>query len=102
MSDPRVVTTLDSFRAAACRRGGAAADHAASQAPSDRRIPVEVRVTVSDPFLAYRRARDGDGGAFLETTGGQPGWGYFGVDPVERRPPRAHEINPPGIWRDVG
>ncbi|MEM4780129.1 MAG: anthranilate synthase component I family protein, partial [Halalkalicoccus sp.] len=24
------------------------------------------------------------GGSYLETTGGQPGWGYFGVDPVER------------------
>ncbi|RZV12485.1 aminodeoxychorismate synthase subunit I [Natrinema hispanicum] len=84
MSDPRVVTTLDSFRAAASSRGGAAADRAASSAPSGRRVPVEVRVPVSDPFLAYRRARDGDGGAFLETTGGQPGWGYFGVDPVER------------------
>ncbi|ELZ25560.1 anthranilate synthase component I family protein [Natrinema limicola] len=84
MSDPRVVTTLDSFRAAASSRGGAAADRAASSAPSGHRVPVEVRVPVSDPFLAYRRARDGDGGAFLETTGGQPGWGYFGVDPVER------------------
>jgi anthranilate synthase component 1 len=47
------------------------------------RVPVEVRVTVSDPFLAYRRARDGDWTAYLETTGGSEGWGYFGVDPVE-------------------
>jgi len=48
------------------------------------RVPVEVRVPVTDPFLAYRRTRDGAGGVFLETTGGQPGWGYFAVDPVER------------------
>ncbi len=54
----------------------------ASDAPPGARIPVEVRVTVSDPFDAYRRARNDEGGAYLETTGGQSGWGYFGVDPV--------------------
>ncbi|WP_327053912.1 aminodeoxychorismate synthase, component I [Halomicrococcus gelatinilyticus] len=57
------------------------------------RVPVEVRVSVDDPFLAYRRARDGpdagsdateSGGVYLETTGGQSGWGYFAVDPVRR------------------
>jgi anthranilate synthase component 1 len=32
---------------------------------------------------AYRRARTGPGGAYLATTGGQPGWGYFGVDPID-------------------
>ncbi|ELY71180.1 aminodeoxychorismate synthase, component I [Natrinema versiforme] len=85
MSDPRVVTTLDSFRAAVRDHGGAsAADGAASPTQAGLRVPVEVRATVDDPFVAYRRARDGDGGAFLETTGGQPGWGYFGVDPVDR------------------
>ncbi|WP_226042574.1 aminodeoxychorismate synthase, component I [Natrinema sp. DC36] len=86
MSDPRVVTTPDSFRAAARDRepDGSATDRAASPTPAGRRVPVEARVSVADPFLAYRRARDGDGSAFLETTGGQPGWGYFGVDPVDR------------------
>ncbi|WIV66540.1 aminodeoxychorismate synthase, component I [Natrialbaceae archaeon AArc-T1-2] len=68
----RVVTTLEAFR------------RVARDAPSGVRIPVEVRLEVTDPFLAYRRARDDDGGAILETTGGQSGWGYFGVDPVER------------------
>jgi anthranilate synthase component 1 len=57
------------------------------------RVPVEVRVSVDGPFLAYRRARDGPddgsdateaGGVYLETTGGQSGWGYFAVDPVRR------------------
>ena len=57
---------------------------AAAAAPAQARIPVEVRVDVDDPFAAYRRARDGPGGFFYETTGGQSGWGYFGVDPVER------------------
>jgi len=56
----------------------------ARSAPAGARVPVEVRVTVSDPFEAFRRARDGDGGVYLETTGGQSGWGYFAVDPVER------------------
>jgi len=73
MNDPIVVTEKESF-----------VDTAAT-APSGARIPVEVRVTVSDPFESYRRARDLDGdGVFLETTGGQSGWGYFAIDPVER------------------
>ena len=56
----------------------------AAAAPAGARVPVELRVTVEDPFDAFRRARDGPGGFFYETTGGQSGWGYFGVDPVER------------------
>ncbi|ELZ59333.1 MULTISPECIES: anthranilate synthase component I family protein [Halorubrum] len=56
----------------------------AAAAPAGARVPVELRVAVDDPFSAYRRARDGPGGVFYETTGGQSGWGYFGVDPVER------------------
>ncbi len=57
----------------------------AEQAPDGARVPVEARVTVTDPFEAYRRARDGNAdGFYLETTGGQSGWGYFGVDPVEQ------------------
>ncbi|TKX53545.1 anthranilate synthase component I family protein [Halorubrum sp. SP3] len=56
----------------------------AAAAPDGARVPVELRVAVEDPFAAYRRARDGPGGVFYETTGGQSGWGYFGVDPVER------------------
>ncbi|SEW22256.1 anthranilate synthase component I family protein [Natrinema salifodinae] len=85
MSDPRVVTTLDSFRAAARGRAGdEASGRDATATRPGLRVPVEVRVSVADPFLVYRRARDGDGNAFLETTGGQAGWGYFGVDPVDR------------------
>ncbi|WP_049926143.1 aminodeoxychorismate synthase, component I [Halopiger goleimassiliensis] len=80
MSDPRVVTSLDTFRSRA--RGVSAAGPESST--RGVRIPIEVRVDVADPFLAYRRAREGDGDAFLETTGGQPGWGYFGVDPIDR------------------
>jgi len=56
----------------------------AAAAPAGARVPVERRVAVGDPFAAYRRARDGPGGFCYETTGGQSGWGYFGVDPVER------------------
>ena len=56
----------------------------AAAAPAGTRVPVERRVAVDDPFAAYRRARDGPGGFCYETTGGQTGWGYFGVDPVER------------------
>ncbi|MFC7076905.1 anthranilate synthase component I family protein [Haloarcula halophila] len=54
-------------------------------APPGARVPVEVRVTASDPFEAYRRARSPDApGVFFETTGGQSGWGYFAIDPVEQ------------------
>ncbi len=57
----------------------------ARDAPADARVPVELRIRVADPFEAYRRARRGDGGdIFLETTGGQSGWGYFATDPTER------------------
>jgi anthranilate synthase component 1 len=57
----------------------------ARAAAVDARVPVEIRTRVADPFEAYRRARRGDGGdIFLETTGGQPGWGYFATDPIER------------------
>jgi anthranilate synthase component 1 len=56
----------------------------AADAAVGTRVPVEVRTTVPDPFLAYRRAREGPGGFYLATTGGQSGWGYFGVTPVDR------------------
>ena len=73
MTEPTTLTRKDSFV------------ETAAAAPAGARVPVEVSVTVSDPFLAYRRARTADrDGVFLETTGGQSGWGYFAVAPVER------------------
>ena len=54
----------------------------ATDAPPGARVVVEGRLPVDDPFLAYRRARSGTGGAYLATTGGQSGWGYFGVEPT--------------------
>jgi anthranilate synthase component 1 len=73
MSTTTVLTTEESFR------------ERAAAAPPGARVPVEVRLTVPDPFEAYRRARNHDTDGFvLETTGGQSGWGYFGVDPVEQ------------------
>ncbi len=89
MNEPRVVTARESFRTAVRdrfdSRGSAVATLTGTDAKTVR-VPVEVRVTVDDPFSAYRRAREPDaaGNAYLETTGGQPGWGYFGVDPVDR------------------
>lgn len=67
-----VVTDREEFCAVA---RGAAGEHT--------RVPCEVRVTVADPFDAYRRARTDDAGVFLETTGGQDGWGYFAVSPSD-------------------
>jgi anthranilate synthase component 1 len=73
MTDSPVVTERESFVATA------------ETAPAGARVPVERRLTVSDPFEAYRRARDeASDGVYLETTGGQSGWGYFAVDPVEQ------------------
>ena len=72
MDGPTVVTTPAEVIAAA------------TGTSPETRVPVAVHLPVSDPFEAYRRARTGPGGAFLETTGGQSGWNYFGVDPVER------------------
>lgn len=83
MTAPTVVTDRDDFRATA--RG----------APDGARVPVEVWVRVSDPFDAYRRSRRGSGGFFYETTGGQPGWGAFGVEPVERL-----TVGPDAVSRD--
>ncbi|AGN02559.1 para-aminobenzoate synthase component I [Salinarchaeum sp. Harcht-Bsk1] len=87
MTEATVVTDRDAFLSTA------------ADAPTGTRVPVEVSLPVDDPFDAYRRARggDGDGGAFLETTGGQSGWGYFGVDPIERLTvgPQARSRNAP-------
>jgi len=71
MTETTVVTTREQFHAVA------------ADAPAGARVPVEVRTVVADPFDAYRRASGEPSGAFLETTGGQAGWGYFGVDPVD-------------------
>jgi anthranilate synthase component 1 len=72
MSSPTVVTDADAFRSAA------------TDAPAGARVPVEVRVSVADPFEAYRRARRRSDGIYLETTGGQEGWGCFGAEPIDR------------------
>ena len=48
------------------------------------RIPVELQLSVDDPFSAYQVVRNDQGSVYLETTGGQDGWGYFATDPIER------------------
>lgn len=93
MESPTVVTERAAFRSLA------------ADAPDGARIPVELRLSVADPFVAYRRARDGPGGVFLETTGGSSGWGYFAVDPVERltvHPEAVVADSEPNTQRAVG
>lgn len=68
---PTVVTDRSTFR------------RTARDAPDGSRIPVEIRISVEDPFRAYQRARSNQGGVYLET-GGRQGWGYFAVDPIEQ------------------
>jgi anthranilate synthase component 1 len=72
MVEPTVVTTADDF-----------AD-AARNVPPETRVPVAVRISIAEPFDAYRRARDGGVACLLETTGGEAGWSYFGTDPIDR------------------
>ena len=50
--------------------------------PSGTRVPIQTTIT-AEPWTAYRRARDEEPAFFYETSGGRPGWGYFGVDPVD-------------------
>ncbi|QKY21614.1 aminodeoxychorismate synthase, component I [Halolamina sp. CBA1230] len=71
MTETTVVTDPEQFHAVA------------REAPAGARVPVEIRTVVDDPFDAYRRARTERGGVFLETSGGQAGWSYFGVEPTE-------------------
>ncbi|MFP9191848.1 anthranilate synthase component I family protein [Natronosalvus vescus] len=85
MNEPRVVIDeADVLHLVEAIGDGDEGGNGAIDGAPSLRVPVEVRVSVDDPFLAYRRARDDSGGAFFETTGGQSGWGYFGVEPVER------------------
>ncbi|WP_254273920.1 aminodeoxychorismate synthase, component I [Haloarcula marina] len=65
------------------KTGRDAFERLAADAPPTARVPVAVRVTVDDPFDAYRRARDDVGGVYLGTTGGQSGWGYFATTPAD-------------------
>ncbi|MDX1748670.1 MAG: anthranilate synthase component I, partial [Halobacteriales archaeon] len=81
---PSLVTDAATFR------------RVATDVPATARVPVELQLTVADPFDAYRRARtEGDPGVYLATTGGQSGWGYFGVDPID-----LVEIGPESAGRD--
>lgn len=49
------------------------------------RIPIEVRTTVEDPFRAFQRVReDTTESVLLETSGGNSGWCYAAVNPIER------------------
>jgi anthranilate synthase component 1 len=78
-----VATDRDAFRAAA------------DGADPDARVPVVVELE-ADPFDAYRRARGEDPSVFFETSGGQPGWGYFGV-----APDAVHEVDGEGVLETV-
>lgn len=55
MPSPDVETDLDAFT------------RVAGDVPPEVRVPVEVQVTVADPFNTYRRARDGPGEFHLKT-----------------------------------
>jgi anthranilate synthase component 1 len=81
--DATVETSLDAFR------------EAAAGATPGTRVPVVVRLD-AEPFEAYRRARGDAPSFFFETSGGQPGWGYFGVDPDT-----IHEVEAEGVLDSI-
>jgi anthranilate synthase component 1 len=87
---PQTVTTRSDFLAVAEAAG------------PGTRVPVEVRIEVADPWDAYRRARTDAGGVFFETTGGQPGWGYFGTEPTARHEIRPEEVDDDALSSDTG
>ncbi len=55
---------------------------AADGVPAGTRVPVVGTLDLG-PWTAYRRARGTEPAFFFETSGGQPGWSYFGVDPAD-------------------
>lgn len=54
----------------------------ASEVSPETRIPIRATVSVEDPYQAYLKCRRPQAGFYLPTTGGQSGWGYFGVEPT--------------------
>ncbi len=46
------------------------------------RLPLLAELSVPDPWLAFRRARDGGWAACFETLGEDGGWNVFGVNPT--------------------
>jgi anthranilate synthase component 1 len=62
----------------------------ATHVPDGTRVPVVAHLR-ADPFSAYRRARGDEPSFLFETSGGRPGWGYFGVSPD-----RFHQVSREG------
>ncbi|AKH98346.1 aminodeoxychorismate synthase, component I [Halanaeroarchaeum sulfurireducens] len=69
MNDVTIATSPEAFR------------KVATEVPDGTRVPIVGSVTV-DPWIAYRRARGTNPSFYFETSGGEPGWGYFGVEPT--------------------
>jgi len=55
--------------------------HTAADVAETSRVPIELQVTVHDPFEAFRAVAESHEGVLLETTGGRAGWSYIGLDP---------------------
>ncbi len=54
----------------------------ARQLEPTTRLSVEARITVDDPWIAFRRARSGPWAACFETLGERGGWNVIGVEPT--------------------
>ena len=61
----------------------------AARAPATARVPIELQITVEDPFEAFRAVADPHAAVLLETSGGHSGWSYIGLDPEARIEVRA-------------
>jgi aminodeoxychorismate synthase, subunit I (EC 6.3.5.8) len=69
-------------------------EHTAADAGPAARVPIEVRISVDDPFEAFRAVEEAHNAVLLETSGGHEGWSYIGLDPERhiqvRAPMEAH------------
>jgi anthranilate synthase component 1 len=59
----------------------AAYERSAADVDATARVPIELQISVEDPFGAFRAVEGPHDAVLLETSGGHEGWSYIGLDP---------------------